>query len=319
MADFAAAAGAGAPSSSSATSGSGEGVGAAPSTSSRGQVFDTTVNYVLATAHEEMNPRRRNTMEDVHRIVPSLPGAPEYSYFGVYDGHGGRQIVDFLEEGLEVNVSKELQEGDEAGILERLSRAFLITDMQSRRLNITTSGATAVCALLRTGKEGDKVTSKMLYVANVGDSRAVLLTKIDQPADGGSGYLARRLSFDHRAEDPGEQQRIKDAGGFITRGRVLGILAVSRSFGDHGMKDFVTAEPYTTETNLLTCCQGGDCPVLILACDGVWDVLSDQEAGDLVLERFRAEGPFSSAAQLLVDTAIQKGSADNITAIVIFL
>lgn len=314
MADFASTASA--PSSSSVGgSGSAEGP-----PSSRGQVFDSTVNYVLATAHEEMNPRRRNTMEDVHRIVPSLPGAPEYSYFGVYDGHGGRQIVDFLEEGLEVNVSKELQEGDEAGILERLSRAFLITDMQSRRLNITTSGATAVCALLRTEKEGDSVTSKMLYVANVGDSRAVLLTKIDQPSEGSSGYLARRLSFDHRAEDPGEQQRIKDAGGFITRGRVLGILAVSRSFGDHGMKDFVLAEPYTTETNLLTCCQGADCPVLILACDGVWDVLSDQEAGDLILERFKAEGgPFNGASQLLVDTAIQKGSADNITAIVIFL
>ena len=267
-------------------------------------------------------------MEDVHRIIPSLPGAPEYSFFGVYDGHGGRQIADFLDEGLEINVSKELQEGDEAGVLERLSRAFLITDMQSRRLNITTSGATAVCALLRTDKTGDKATSKMLYVANVGDSRAVIVTS-DKPPEtevagavySPSGYLARRLSHDHRAEDPAEQQRIKDAGGFITRGRVLGILAVSRSFGDHGMKDFVTAEPYTTATNLLTCCQDGtgDCPILILACDGVWDVLTDQEAADLVLERFKVEGPFEGAAQLLVEIAIQKGSADNITAIVVFL
>ena len=50
-------------------------------------------NFVMATSHEEMNPRRRNTMEDVHRIVPRLRGSPEYSYFGVYDGHGGRQIA----------------------------------------------------------------------------------------------------------------------------------------------------------------------------------------------------------------------------------
>lgn len=68
-----------------------------------------------------------------------------------------------------------------------------------------------------------------------------------------------------------EQQRIKDAGGFIARSRVLGILAVTRSFGDHGMKDFVTAVPYVSITSLGQC---GDCPFLILACDGVWDVLT---------------------------------------------
>jgi len=61
---------------------------------------------------------------------------------------GGRQIVDFLEDALEQNISKELMEPDEAGIPERLARAFLITDMQSRKLEITTSGATAVSALL---------------------------------------------------------------------------------------------------------------------------------------------------------------------------
>ena len=80
---------------------------------------------------------------------------------------GGRQIVDFLDETLEQNISKELNLPDDAGIPERVARAFLITDMQSRRcgimtwnyyqpksvyilsrLEITTSGATAVVALL---------------------------------------------------------------------------------------------------------------------------------------------------------------------------
>lgn len=44
-------------------------------------------NYWKAIAHEEMNPRRRNTMEDCHRIIPVLlEDDNSFSYFGVYDG-----------------------------------------------------------------------------------------------------------------------------------------------------------------------------------------------------------------------------------------
>lgn len=111
-------------------------------------------------------------------------------------------------------------------------------------------------------------------------------------------------------------KRINEAGGFIARSRVLGILAVSRSFGDHGMKDFVIADPYLSETRLSNY---KDCPFLILACDGVWDVLTDQDAVELLLEVYKKQGPFDDAARLLVHTAIERGSTDNITAIVVFL
>ena len=59
--------------------------------------------------------------------------------------------------------------------------------------------------------------------------------------------------------------------------------------------------------------------MLILACDGVWGVLTDQEAADLLMERYLKEGPFQDASQYLVNTAIERGSADNVTAIVAFL
>ncbi len=51
--------------------------------------MEFTANYILACSAEEMNPSRRNTMEDIHRIVPALGGDTSYSYFAVYDGHGG--------------------------------------------------------------------------------------------------------------------------------------------------------------------------------------------------------------------------------------
>lgn len=80
-------------------------------------------NFRLAVAHEEMNSRRRNTMEDVHRIRSVLHETlPLHSYLGIYDGHGGRQIVDFLEEALENNLAKELLLPDDASIAERVTR-----------------------------------------------------------------------------------------------------------------------------------------------------------------------------------------------------
>jgi serine/threonine protein phosphatase PrpC len=191
-------------------------------------------NFQLAVAHEEMNSRRRNTMEDCHRIVPVLhPMLPHHSFLGLYDGHGGRQIVDFLEKRLEEQMGVELLIDDGSCIEEKIARAFLITDMQSRQLDITTSGATAVVAIIENINQNRKIT-----VANVGDSRAVLVSKtmINGQDPGFDNFYAKRLSYDHRADDPAEQKRIADAGGFVTRNRVLGILAVSRSFGDHGMK-----------------------------------------------------------------------------------
>ncbi len=118
------------------------------------------------------------------------------------------------------------------------------------------------------------------------------------PAQTPCGYVAQRLSRDHTAEDPEEQERIKAAGGFITRGRVLGILAVSRSFGDHGMKDFVIGLPHLCEVNLT---ERGVCPFMILACDGLWDVITDQEAIEMVLEETKNNnGPVENIAEILV-------------------
>lgn len=317
-------------------------------------------NYRHAVAWEEMNAKKRCTMEDVHRIVPALGGAEEYSYFGVYDGHGGRQIVDFLEERLENNISKELREGDDAPVLERLRRAYLITDMQSRQADIMTSGATVVGSLLVTRfatDDSSKVIERKIYTANSGDSRAILYYKKqegDLPDDSPAGrqqivdaersvserhqfsgpidssdssdsedlppfcgLTALRLSYDHRVDDDGEQERIKKAGGFFTRNRVLGILAVTRSFGDHGMKEFVCADPHLKEVDLLA---KTDAKLLILACDGVWDVLTDQEAGDIVMEEYeKLGGPYEDAGRLLVNRAIERGSADNVSAVVVFL
>lgn len=133
------------------------------------------------------------------------------------------------------------------------------------------AGCTAVVALVK----GNRV-----YVANAGDSRAVLSRQ----------GKAIPLSFDHKPSHPTERKRIESAGGFVSNlggmSRVNGNLNLSRAIGDlkykankelHAKHQIITAEPDIEEAEI----QPGD-EFLLLACDGIWDVLTNQEAIDFV-------------------------------------
>lgn len=98
----------------------------------------------------------------------------------------------------------------------------------------------------------------------------------------------------------------------MLRGRVCGMLAVSRSFGDHGLKDYVSARPYTNETML-----SEEDIFVIVACDGLWDVVEDQEAVDFVRKRID-ERRVSGTARALVQQALSRGSTDNVSVLVVF-
>lgn len=139
---------------------------------------------------------------------------------------------------------------------------------------------------------------RVLYTANVGDARGVLCR----------AGKAARLTYDHKGTDQQEAKRITDAGGFVMSGRVNGVLAVTRSLGDTAMKDFVVGSPYTTETEL---CDEDE--FLVLACDGLWDVVSDQAAIDLVREIDDAQ----HASTKLLKHALSQHTTDNVTVIVV--
>lgn len=161
------------------------------------------------------------------------------------------------------------------------------------------SGTTAIVALYRHEvRRGQQVS--VLYTGNVGDSRAVLLRQ----------GRAIRLSYDHKGSDLIEQQRVKDSGGFIMNERVNGMLAITRALGDAEMKDYIGNRPYTTETII----NNQNDTLLILACDGLWDVCTDQEACDLVKD---FKDP-QKAAEVLVEYALKNGSYDNMSVLVVY-
>jgi protein phosphatase PTC1 len=118
------------------------------------------------------------------------------------------------------------------------------------------------------------------------------------------------LTYDHKATDEVESQRIRDMGTWVIQGKVGGTLAVTRAFGDIEMKEFVHAEPYQTTTQLTPADK-----ILIIACDGLWDVCEDQMAVDLAAQ----EESSQKASELLLRYALENGSTDNISIVVIHL
>ena len=95
----------------------------------------------------EMNPTMRQTMEDAMVIEDQFAGSSGQGLFAVLDGHGGRGVVEFVQQHLARTVARELRAKDDANTEKRIRRAFMNVDMESR--HIETSGTTAAVCFLR--------------------------------------------------------------------------------------------------------------------------------------------------------------------------
>jgi len=243
---------------------------------------------------------RRPYMEDRHLVVGEIGDFPSISLYGVFDGHNGSSCADFCVEKLVPLLKAQETFPTKPDIA--LIRAFEACDNEFISAAIEAkppldSGTTAVIALVLWGRQ--------LVIANAGDSRAVLVYKNGR---------TEALSDDHKPNRPDEALRIKNLGGTIAfHGvwRVSGVLAVSRSLGDKSMKPYVTATPDIRSWTL-----GPSDRYLVLATDGVFDVLSNREIGTIANS---THGGAQELAEALVHTALARDSTDNITALVIDL
>ncbi|KAF8322121.1 protein serine/threonine phosphatase 2C [Clavulina sp. PMI_390] len=317
----------------------------------------TPFGYSIGVA-EDTGSRR--TMEDAHSFVADFAGVRGQGYFAVFDGHAGKHAAEWCGEHFHEELIQSLASSKSrtTSVPDVLNRTFHAVDARLSKLaedGQTHSGCTAVTAFLRLeDDEGNQppeyvetaldtsstatshtvtaadvpsssasvttsststkhgvaafkgATRRVLYTANAGDARAVL----------GRGGRAVRLTYDHKGSDAQEAKRIKEAGGFVMNNRVNGVLAVTRSLGDSAMKEFVVGSPYTTETLL-----GDEDDVLIIACDGLWDVIEDQAAIDLIRPIITSGSPTSAqeAASKLVRYALDHFSSDNISVLVVKL
>ncbi|XP_044271557.1 proteoglycan 4-like [Tribolium madens] len=252
------------------------------------------------------NKRRR--MEDRHVVVHdlntmfNLQEASPSSYYAIFDGHAGHDAAAYSSAHLHqfLAESKHFVANPEQALIDAFCKTdtLFIDKCNVERFN---SGTTAVCALLRP-KE------KTLYIAWVGDSQALLVNQ---------GRVLQCVN-PHKPCRSDERERIEKEGGFVCywgTWRVNGQLAVSRAIGDAEYKPYVIAVPDIREIPL----DGGE-DFLILACDGLWDYLSEDDAARTVYEMV-CNNPDKTdlISERLVQLSKDRGSADNISVIVVFL
>jgi len=287
-------------------------------------------------AHTESWQGKKDTQED--RYFQHVRMGKLGTAFGVFDGHGGVQSAEYAVKHLPNNIIRCFQKHaastrrdsglDTKRLLGAMEEAFPLTDAEllhfARRKGFK-DGTTALFLLIA-GTELDNLT---LFTAHVGDCRAVLCR----------GGHAVRLTQDHRPDRKDEQKRIKDAGGGVFQ--VSGIwrcttgwgaaraldartafkesdnhlyLSCSRTFGDPDLKANADRPILSNQPDLGCQRLTADDLFVVLACDGVWDVLDDQTVVDIVLEHW---GDPAAAASSVVRKALSTGSGDNLTAQVV--
>lgn len=248
----------------------------------------------------------RIDQEDAHTATIGIPSHPELSWFGVFDGHGGALISQQSASKLLDYV--DLSSPDPEALKKTLRDAFIRLDGDLRNLPEVQrgddhSGSTAITAL---------VSPSHIVACNCGDSRSILVRD----------SKAIAMSHDHKPFLPEEQARIVNAGGTVSMRRVNGDLAVSRALGDYVYKNQVGKKP---EEQQVSCeptfeveeREDGD-QFLVLACDGIWDVMSNDEVAQYLLDSTAAGiADTGELAEALIDECLAKGSRDNMSAIII--
>ena len=247
---------------------------------------------------------------------------------------------------------------DQAFVEAALLHAFEATDAELLAMPEESAAGCTATVCLKLGRK--------LYCANTGDSRTVLACGARDRANGEWQHAVKGqpLSLDQKPSDSVEKARIKERGGFVAKGRLMGELGVARAFGDRDYKknirtlqqdgndgdedsddedlgpedprnlNLLIATPEITVTNLDDASTAGTADgsdlasppaaaplFVLLACDGLWDVMSNDEACQFVATALDANGgDCSQALHALTDHAIEAlGSSDNVTATMVLL
>ena len=269
------------------------------------------------------NLEHRQEMEDFHCIKQALGKRPNLSYFAIFDGHGGKDVASFLSINLHHFLIDEINninfgtndEENISNIIHSIKSAFMKIDQNIlSNENFTNDvGSTATLIFIyynnlnenilnNNNDNGNKNVERTLICANIGDSNGYLITKSN----------ISQITKPHKCEDTSEVQRIKGTGGIVFQGRIFGKLILTRTLGDKEMKKYgVIPVPdfYTKKIEK-------DDLFVIIASDGIWDVINEEELYKMGNEKELSSEIFSKK---IMDLAKERDTRDNSSCIVIKL
>lgn len=257
---------------------------------------------------------KRESNEDQHIHIMNINRENEennpINFLAVFDGHGGKAVSKYLKENLPqffVNkFTKDIYTKPETAT----KYFYKVYDLIQNKMKedhpraVQYCGSTA-CVGINFKDVDDK---NRLWVLNVGDSRAIKCNKLN---------IAEQLTQDHKPNSPEERVRIEQMGGKIefdgSDWRIKD-LSLSRAFGDLECTPYVTHLPQIYRYKI-----SSSDKFLIFACDGLWDVMTNQDAVDFVNELSMNKKFKGNFAKELAESAYNRGSMDNITAIIYFM
>ena len=256
---------------------------------------------------EDQNIDSEILMEDKSKSIENFNNDKSQMVFEIFDGHGGDEMSTFLQTNL-ANIYKQNLLLNKGNIILSLKNAFHDADDEMKgQLNIEGLGSTGTLVhLVRSNEDELEV-----YSANVGDSRVSLI----------SPEHIIRLSYDHRTTDEKEKKRILESGMEIIDDRICGTLMLTRIFGNYEYKEDINeneekndniinkgliCEPFISKINIDLYIEN---QYLILASDGVWDILTEEEIQKIIIKYKDTE----KICSIIIKKCIENEAWDNLS------
>ena len=238
--------------------------------------------------YEDKNLKYRQSMEDIGILIPDLTTDYKVSLFGIFDGHGGTDVVKFVKNRLPQLIKIYLNDLFPVEIA--FKNAFKKVDEELKFFDSEYIGTTATLILIKDNK---------IYCANVGDTKAYIIYD----------KTYKQISNDHKCTNEDERKRITEIGGKIIKNRVMGQLILTRTLGDLYVKQFGVIN--TPDINVYDINETIN--YIIIASDGVWDVVDL----DTITNMGKAGKNVGEFCKDIVKLAINKGTKDNVSCIVV--
>ena len=263
-------------------------------------------NLLELSYKENQNVAYKSSMEDKGTFTMYMNSNNNNHLITLFDGHGGSSISSYLQQNFATTFKSKLLQ--HTSIPKALFNTFISIDKQIHQLDLVNMGSTGTAVYIT-----QENNVNVLYCANIGDTRCMLI----------SPTHIERISCDHRADEPKEKQRIENSGGFVVNGRVNGRLMLSRAFGDFEMKNFgVKAEPHISRKEIHGDIEGNNL-FMVLACDGIWDVLSETDVQQIIKYEINKNSNQNNITERMSNTilnsAIVNGAWDNLSLFVVKL